>query len=211
MASAYSLDLAFDLQQLNNPANDSMALLNHGITIIGDVGNPVARLRRLRVSDTVSITVYQLGKEAEIEKFEIVDLSFKIKFDPARSQPAPSPVGDGHFFESFKIFAPSYVAQTSTVFEHLSPVWFVELDPDGNRPYSQGQMQEGEPKDFGAPVFALENEGAFYFTMHLSVTYKEKVSSGPGPVPVQSKVFRVDPEMIVTTGGGTPITGRMKS
>lgn len=86
MASAYSLDLAFDLQQLNNPANDSMALLNHGITIIGDVGNPVARLRRLRVSDTVSITVYQLGKEAEIEKFEIVDLSFKIKFDPARSQ-----------------------------------------------------------------------------------------------------------------------------
>lgn len=193
--TTYSIDLGFNLEQTKNPGNKDEALLAYGITFIGDYGNPVARLRQLTTDDTIKITVYQLGRDEDRKLTEVTDMSFSISFVPSRSQQEHSkPVNGGDVFKQFKIFGSTSPKRQSTVFAISRPLWFIELDP-GGRTYPQGQLQS-ETKPLGDDTFRLVNEGDFYFTMLLKVIFCRD------GVPDQSRIFRVDPEMIVSTSGG---------
>ncbi|MEM7052637.1 MAG: hypothetical protein AAF604_23440 [Acidobacteriota bacterium] len=187
----YSLDVGFNLGSLGNSSNSQQeALLIQGFTRIGVHGNPVVAARRLKGGDTLKVTLYDLTCSGESGGTMAVinGLSLRITFSPAGLHQPVSPVGSDGDFDEFLIYGAPF-EQKSTVFDEKTPVWFASLG--GNVPFYGNQLQE-ETLNYGDIVFTLENAGSFYYTIELAV-YRDGIA--------KPKKFRVDPEMIITTGG----------
>lgn len=185
----YSIDIGFNRELLSHPSTSLAALLSQGVTVVGEIGSSVHVARNLKRGGKLEITAYDLSEHPT----EISAMSVALSFSPALLQSQASPVGSYGDFSTFQINPTP--AGGSTVFEDSAPRWVIQRSADvAAKSFPNSQLECGSV-DPGAGRFDLVNLGHFYYTILLSVTWKDD--------PTVPKNFRVDPEMIVTNDPGS--------
>lgn len=191
MSKQISLDMGFDRKALTKPGDENCCLLYCGLTRMGSIGNPVVVARRLRPGYEWFFTLYDLTVPTATSS-PVDGLSVKIEFNKARKQLHKSPV-DQPTYDKFAIFQGKRSPGFSDVFEASYPRWGADLETGAGARYPANQLVPHSPKSL-QPSLILQNEGHFYFTLHLKVWWSEGGTK-------EEKDFRIDPEIILSNNG----------
>jgi hypothetical protein len=187
----YSIDIGFSKKLLRHPSTSLAALLSQGVTKVGVDGDPLHNARSFKTGDQLVITAYDFSQVTESEVAQ--QMSIEFFFTPALSdQVYACPIPSGPTFSNSKIYS-AESREKSTAFEERGWRYIIELG-EGDKKYPQDQLH-GERRVVDPNPFTLENPGHFYYTILLAVIWPDD----PAP-----KLFRVDPEMIVSTDDTPP-------
>jgi len=201
-----SLDIGFDRDALESPANYRCPLLQVGFTVVDEDGNPIALARRLKPDDRVLVTFYDLTGGPTVE---VSHLSFELKTRKARVQELdtpfvslgndPGPPAKGYITYPSHVIYPTLAGSSrSTVFEAKGPAWRAYPPVQPARRYPTNQLvSEGKPPRRRFQVARLGQSpprSHYYTTCLLRVGWR----SAHGQ---RRRTFRVDPEMIIDNNG----------
>jgi len=198
--ATYIWDLGFDFNASPDPQNSNLPDLQNNMALMaGDVGIDVGNPQDLFLNDTISFNAFNLTSGASTQGYSIMSCTF-IFNQGATNNPSNTPYP---FDQSVAIFAggdnSAALPVTAAIGQNSATIPIPEL---GQTTYESPSFIFTSSPEFPRWVIIpthlpLATTGKFSFTILLTVQGPPDSSGN-----TTTMVFRVDPEMVVSSVGG---------